>query len=254
MVLVPHGKTIVFSTDRLNSNCTRNIILVKWKCDNMSMQKITEKFKKNSFELEAWATNDLVVGIDEVGRGCLAGPVVTAAVVLFPHVSHPLLRDSKELTSEELQKAYKWLTTHSKFATANCNHLEIDRVNIYQATRIAMDQALVNLSFFLEKKPKYVLIDAVPLIHNSGDHEVRYFIKGERKSTSIAAASIIAKVTRDRIMCTFDKIFPAYGFSHHKGYATKEHKIAVRNFGNSCIHRTSFISKIEESDEQQSIC
>lgn len=219
----------------------------------MSTQKITEKFKKDAFELEAWLIGDFVVGIDEVGRGCLAGPVVTAAVALFPNVRHPLLKDSKLLTRPELEKAYTWLISHSFFAIGSCSHLIIDRVNIYQATRIAMDQALANLLFSMRKNPRYVLIDAIPLLFNDGGHEVRYFIKGERKSSSIAAASIIAKVTRDRLMEKFDALFPAYGFAHHKGYATREHQAAIEAVGTSVIHRTSFTLNHEEPDGQQSL-
>lgn len=232
----------------------------------MSTQKIIEKFRKNLFELEAWSKNSFVIGIDEVGRGCLAGPVVTAAVALFPHVSHPLLKDSKELTRPELEKAYKWLLTHSYFATASASHLTIDAINIYQATRIAMDTALTNLVFSLKtteggKTPFYVLIDAVPLAYNSQDHEVRYFTKGEQKSSSIAAASIVAKITRDRLMEKFDQLFPAYGFAHHKGYGTREHQAALSTFGPSSIHRTSFAlghrdfkDSNGEQNGQQSLC
>lgn len=228
----------------------------------MSTQKIIEKFRKNLFELEAWSKSNFVIGIDEVGRGCLAGPVITAAVALFPHANHPLLRDSKDLTRPELEKAYRWLVTHSYFATASASHLTIDSVNIYQATRIAMDTALTNLVFLLkktegERTPLYVLIDAVPLAYNSQDHEVRYFIKGEQKSSSIAAASIIAKITRDRLMEKFDQLFPAYGFSHHKGYGTREHQVALSTFGPSSIHRTSFAlnhEEFNERDAQQSLC
>lgn len=220
----------------------------------MSTQKIIEKFKKDSFEHEAWAHNGFVIGIDEVGRGCLAGPVVTAAVALFPGARHPLLKDSKLLTRAELEKAYNWIVAHSNFATASCSHLVIDRVNIYQATRIAMDQALAQLVFLLEKNPTYVLIDAVPLAYNYTGHEVRYFTKGERKSSSIAAASIVAKITRDRLMEAFAELFPAYGLARHKGYATKEHQAALDTFGPSLIHRTSFTLSYKERDDQQSIC
>ncbi len=219
----------------------------------MSTQKITEKFKKDAFELEAWLIGDFVVGIDEVGRGCLAGPVVTAAVALFPNMRHPLLKDSKLLTRPELEKAYTWVAAHSFFAIGSCSHMIIDQVNIYQATRIAMDQALANLLFSMGKSPRYVLIDAVPLLFNTGEHEVRYFTKGERKSSSIAAASIIAKVTRDRLMEKFDTLFPAYGFARHKGYATKEHQTAIEAVGASVIHRTSFTLNHEEPDGQQSL-
>jgi ribonuclease HII len=219
----------------------------------MSTQKITEKFKKDAFEHEAWLLNNFVVGIDEVGRGCLAGPVVTAAVALTPRVRHPLLKDSKLLTRPELEKAYAWIVKHSTYAVASCSHLIIDQVNIYQATRIAMDQALDNLIFSLGKNPVYVLIDAVPLTFNNGGHEVRYFTKGERKSSSIAAASIVAKVTRDRLMEKFDKLFPVYGFARHKGYATKEHQLAIETFGTSAIHRASFTLNHEEVDGQQDL-
>ncbi|MCL5436815.1 MAG: ribonuclease HII [Candidatus Dependentiae bacterium] len=224
-------------------------------CKKIVTQKITEKFKKDSFEHAAWAEGSFIVGVDEVGRGCLAGPVVTAAVALFPHVRHALLKDSKLLTQPELQKAYRWLMTHCHFAVTSCSHLVIDRVNIYQATRIAMDQAVANLLFLVDKKPQYVLIDAVPLPFNAQGCQVRYFTKGERRSSSIAAASIIAKVTRDRLMERLSELFPAYNFAHHKGYGTKEHRAAIGVVGRSLIHRTSFSLSHEEEelDEQQQL-
>lgn len=219
----------------------------------MPMQKITAKFKKDSFEHAAWNTHKIVVGIDEVGRGCLAGPVVTAAVALCVGALHPLIKDSKLLNRRDLEKAYDWIVSHSSFAVASGSHLIIDHHNIYQATRIVMEQALMNVVHVMGCRPYQVLIDAVPLAHNTGDFDVYYFNKGESKSSSIAAASIVAKVTRDRLMEKLDTLFPVYGFAHHKGYATLEHRIAVEKFGKSAIHRTSFTLENGDSDEQTSL-
>lgn len=221
----------------------------------MSTQKVVERFPKNQFEKLAWASGELIIGIDEVGRGCLAGPVGTAAVALFPGAHYRLLKDSKTLSQNELLDAYTWIIRHSFYVYASCDHAVIDTLNIYQATQRAMARAFNQLLVILPQNPSAVLVDAVPLQLPHFQGQVYHFIKGEQKSTSIAAASIVAKVTRDRHMGLFDTLFPAYRLSHHKGYATMEHQEAVRLVGPSLIHRTSFTQPTNEeyTNEQQSL-
>lgn len=220
-------------------------------------------FKKNYYEELAWQKNRTVCGIDEVGRGCLAGPLVTAAVVLPPYKKHKLLKDSKILTEIEREEAYTWITKHCYWGVGILNNRLIDSHNIWQTTLLAMKKALVNTMIQLPEHPEAILVDAMPLkISDTGYAHIPIFnfIKGETKSSSIAAASIVAKVTRDRLMKSIEPIFPGYGFIHHKGYSTVTHKSAIREFGHTIIHRNSFLSNTladndtHDSDEQQSLC
>lgn len=217
---------------------------------------------KNFFEKDAWATDRLVCGIDEVGRGCLAGPVLVAALVLEPHASHTLLRDSKVMTAQQREIAFQWIIKHSTYAIATVDNHVIDTINIYQATMKAMQEAYARLAVQLQptiNRLKYVAVDAMPLvIPHPGvglDLEVCYFNKGESFSTSIAAASIVAKVTRDRLMEELDQQFPAYGFAQHKGYATREHIDAIARFGPTVLHRRTFLKMFDQQvcTGQQSI-
>ncbi len=215
--------------------------------------------RKNSFERRAWEQKLYVCGIDEVGRGCLAGPVVVSAVILPLEGHHPLLKDSKVLTAEEREKAYRWITKHCQWSVAMCSNHVVDERNIYQATLYGMKKAYLQLIETMSiplPKLKYVVIDAMPLLLDNTmrhkDLEVHHFNFGESLSTSIAAASIVAKVTRDRLMTKLDPIFPAFTFQTHKGYATKAHQTVLRAQGPTIIHRSSFISKFtnEEDDAQ----
>lgn len=201
--------------------------------------KITDTFRKDSYEREAWASGQLIAGIDEVGRGCLAGPVVAAAVILRPGTTHKLLRDSKTLSHDELDKMYEFIVARSWFSVGVMSHSIIDEINIYRATQRAMGRALVGLAASAPA-PSKVLIDAMPLSPDLVACDIHYFIKGESKSRSIAAASIVAKVTRDRIMATMANAFPAYSFADHKGYATPAHQKEIGSSGRSFIHRKSF--------------
>lgn len=211
----------------------------------MSTIKYRPRFKKNTFEQEAWQNNQLVCGIDEVGRGCLAGPVVCAAAILFEQVNHPLLKDSKLLNIQELEKAYRWLIPRCWFSYGIISNRAIDMHNIYYATLRVMKRSLMQLFTHCPQLPSTILVDAMPvsLANTSFEHiNVYYFAQGERKSSSIAAASIIAKVTRDRLMIHFDRLFPAYKLATHKGYSTKMHRKMVCENGPSLIHRTQFVS------------
>lgn len=188
------------------------------------------------YERQAWAEGlEIVAGVDEAGRGPLAGPVSVAAVIL-PHelkLSH--LNDSKKLSPERREELFAEIQEKAvAIGTALVDAKTIDRVNIYQATINGMYEAI----FSLKPEPKQVLVDAVPLAALTMPS--RSIIKGDAKSASIAAASIIAKVTRDHLMDEYDKQYPEYGFAAHKGYGTAQHMEAIRKYGPCPIHRMSF--------------
>lgn len=213
----------------------------------------TTKLTKNLFEKTAWLEGRMVCGIDEVGRGCLAGPLVTAAVIIPINKHMPLLKDSKILTPEERQKAARWITKHCWYGIGIVHNRLIDERNIWQATLGCMKRALVQLLATSPHTPQAILVDAMPL--NLADTSYRdipvyYFPKGETHSTSIAAASIIAKVTRDEIMQRLNPVFPGYAFDQHKGYGTKTHRLALQALDHSIIHRQSYLHDLSnpESD------
>lgn len=213
-----------------------------------------QRFNKNYFEAQAWQENRLICGIDEVGRGCLAGPVVTAAVILFPHKNSRLVKDSKLLKQEELQAAYRWLIKNCWYSWGIISSRGVDIHNIYQATLKAMKRAVMQLFAYCPTKPDKILIDAMPLsLHDTPYNEIDviHFPFGERKSSSIAAASIIAKVKRDELMHTMDPLFPQYQLGKHKGYSTKLHQEAVRIHGRSIIHRMKFLENQEFETQMQ---
>lgn len=176
-----------------------------------------------------------IAGVDEAGRGPLAGPVVAAAVILPKDVDFNGLTDSKQLTELERNMYYEQIKKnaiayHIEIISAE----EIDRLNILEATKLAMTNALLQL----EKYPDIALIDAVQL--TDLPFQQASIIKGDDKSLSIAAASVLAKVTRDKWMEKYDELYPQYGFKKHKGYGTKEHMDAMKRYGVCPIHRTSF--------------
>lgn len=218
-------------------------------------------FNKNHYENAAWDAQSVVCGIDEVGRGCLAGPLVAAAVILPIGKINRLLKDSKLMEPEEREKAAKWIRKHCIYAIGIVHNRLIDQHNIWQANLIAMKKALVNLLAICPQKPSAILVDAMPLQlgdTNFKDIPLHYFPFGESKSSSIAAASIIAKVTRDELMNKFDRVFPGYHLKSHKGYSTKKHKAVVMEQSHTIIHRMSFLvnitNEISDKKNQQSIC
>lgn len=178
----------------------------------------------------------LVAGCDEAGRGPLAGPVVAAAVILPPHCEIPFLNDSKKLTEKKRfalepiikEKAVVW-------SVARIEHDEIDEINILEASLKAMSVALDDLSV----KAEAVLIDGPHPLRRE-DISQQPVVKGDARSASIAAASILAKTERDRVMVAYDALYPEYGFKKHKGYPTKAHREAVKEHGFSPIHRKTF--------------
>ena len=178
----------------------------------------------------------LVAGIDEAGRGPLAGPVVAAAVVLPDDYEHGMLNDSKQLSEKGREALYDELVSDSRVirASASVEAGEIDRINILRATHLAMRLAFEQL----EPRPDLALIDGKPVKGFPGEH--RALVKGDSLSLSIAAASIIAKVERDRFMLDAASRFPGYGFERHKGYGTAAHLEALRRLGPCPLHRASF--------------
>ncbi len=211
------------------------------------------KFKKNYYEMAAWGEQKLVCGIDEVGRGCLAGPVVTAAVILHSRKVSRLVNDSKIMTPEDRDKAYQWICKNGSFGIGIVSHRVIDRFNIYQATLMAMRRAVMQLFTATSLRPSIIVVDAMPLQIDTFQGDIVAFPFGESKSISIAAASIVAKVTRDRLMQTFDSVFPGYSLGQHKGYSTQLHKERIKELQQSILHRVSFIEHFTGIDEQLTI-
>jgi ribonuclease HII len=187
------------------------------------------------YEKKAWETGAVrVAGVDEVGRGSLFGPVVAAAVILDPGYRVRGLRDSKLLPAERREVLAERIRQHAvAWAIAAVDAARIDQINIYQASRVAMREAVTHLA----PAADHLLIDALRL---DCDVPQKAIIHGDALSASIAAASILAKVERDRMMCEWDVIFPAYGLASHKGYSTPRHLAALREHGPSPLHRQSF--------------
>lgn len=181
---------------------------------------------------------NLVCGVDEAGRGPLCGPVVAAAVILPKDECIEGVNDSKKLSEKKREKLYNDIISKSLAYGIGISDVDvIEEVNILNATKIAMKKAIENLNI----KPDYVLIDGNQMIDI--DIKGETVISGDAKSESIAAASILAKVTRDRMLIEYDKKYPEYGFAKHKGYGTKAHIEAIKEYGLTPIHRPSFCKK-----------
>lgn len=180
-----------------------------------------------------------VCGIDEAGRGPLAGPVCAAAVILPQDLEIEGLNDSKKLTEKRREALYDVIVREAvAYGIAFADEKEIDKINILQATFLAMRRAAEQLSV----RPSIVLVDG-NREPDLGDLSVKTIVKGDSLSANIAAASILAKVTRDRFMLEQDAIYPQYGFAVHKGYGTKAHYAALTQYGACPIHRQSFLKK-----------
>ena len=231
-------------------------------------RRLVEKYQKAMDKLEAekkrivkmmeyerrYADYEYIAGIDEVGRGPLAGPVVTCAVILPKDCDILYINDSKQLTQKKREDLYEEITAKAiSYGIGISSPQRIDEINILQANYEAMRQSIKNLSVI----PDILLNDAVTI------PEVRIpqvpIIKGDTKSISIAAASIVAKVHRDRLMVEYDKQYPGYGFASNKGYGSEEHVQAIKKLGPSPIHRKSFLSNLvnrdggEENAEKESV-
>ncbi len=192
-------------------------------------------FDLYQFEKPLWQHGvKYIAGIDEAGRGPLAGPVVAAAVILKPNVILKYVDDSKKLTEKQREKALIEIKENAlAIGIGVVSVEEIERINIYRAAREAMLSAIEQLKI----KPQYLLIDAMPIELDIPSNSI---IKGDQKSISIAAASIVAKTTRDAYMLEMDKLFPEYGFKQHKGYPTKAHIEALETYGYTPIHRKTY--------------
>ena len=193
----------------------------------MDIYRHDEDLRNNGFQR--------IAGIDEAGRGPLAGPVVAAAVVLKGNTRIKGLRDSKKVPEKERESLFIEIQdTALDIGIGIVNHEDIDRINILRASKLAMKLAIENLS----ELPDFLVIDAVSL--PSVPIKQLFPIKGESVSASVAAASIIAKVTRDRLMLEYHNQYPQYNFNKHKGYSTKEHMELIQLYGPCPIHRKSF--------------
>ncbi|NLO89597.1 MAG: ribonuclease HII [Clostridia bacterium] len=202
------------------------------------------------YERELWEKGyNLVAGIDEAGRGSLAGAVVAAAVILPVGLVIEGIKDSKELSPGQREKLYFQILNKSiAVAVGIVGEREIERINIKQASRLAMKKAVNSLRIY----PQYLLIDAETI--DSGLPQLK-IIKGDKSSQSIAAASIVAKVTRDRMCIQWDALYPQYGFKKNKGYCTREHREALRKYGAAPLHRRNFVKNIlcQENDKYEQI-
>ena len=196
------------------------------------MKKREVKVCTNEYEHEAWEKGLLVLGIDEAGRGPLAGPLVAAGVVFPIGYENPEIYDSKSLSEKKRDELFALIKEDAlSFEIRIVSPIEIDRYNIYRADQMAFKTIAEEL------EADIVLTDAMPI---NLDKEVIPLVKGDTKSISIAAGSILAKVTRDRIMKEYDVIYPEYGFAKHKGYPTKQHLEAIDQYGITPIHRKSY--------------
>ena len=177
----------------------------------------------------------LIAGVDEVGRGSLVGPVYAAAVILNNKINKKKLKDSKKLTKEKRENLYKYIKKNSLWSIGSASTKEIEKLNILNASLLAMTRAIKKL----KQKPKLVLIDGnkIPKINN---YNLKNIIKGDEKIPEISAASIIAKVSRDRLVCKMSKKFIEYSWDKNCGYGTKDHLKAIKKFGVTKHHRKKF--------------
>jgi len=211
----------------------------------LSNEQLEEKYLNlSSYENEYLARGlKLIAGIDEAGRGPLAGPVVAAACILNPEVKILGLDDSKKLTEKKREALFPEIKQKAlAYAVVDVDNNVIDEINILEATKSAMRSCVKELES-KGYKPEVLLIDAVKL-EGTDVNEVVPIIKGDAKSNSIAAASVLAKVTRDHMMRDFDEVYPGYGFAKHKGYGTADHYKAIREQGICPIHRKTFLKVI----------
>ena len=190
---------------------------------------------------------DITAGIDEAGRGPLAGPVVACAVIIPEGVKIPkLIKDSKKLSEEQRAEMFDFIKVHYQYGIGQADNQEIDRLNILQATFLAMRRAVQALPV----KPELCLVDGNKIIPGLKT-EQKAIVRGDTKIKEISAASIIAKVTRDKIMLELDKKYPQYNFAEHKGYCTPFHISALKHYGRSPVHRKTFTYPGE--NEQQKL-
>ena len=179
--------------------------------------------------------NNLISGVDEVGRGSLIGPVYAAAVILNKSINVKILKDSKSLSKNKREKLFIYIKKNSIWAVGQASVKEIEKINILYASLLAMKRAIIKL----KKKPSLVLIDGNKL-PNLENYNLKNVIKGDQKIPSISAASIIAKVSRDKFITSLSKKFKNYGWDTNSGYGTKEHLKAIKKYGITKYHRKTF--------------
>ena len=193
-----------------------------------------KEFEKNLYNKENY---EYIAGIDEAGRGPLAGPVVVAIAIMPKDSFIEGVNDSKKITESKREKLYEEITNQAiDWSVGIVNEDEIDQINILNATKKALTMAISKL----KTKPNIIIVDALEKIDTQGIPYIS-MVKGDAKVYSIAAASIIAKVTRDRIIKEYDEVYPQYGFASHKGYGTAKHIQAIKEYGPCKIHRKTFI-------------
>ena len=204
----------------------------------MSLFEFDKEFKKEGY--------NIIWGVDEAGRGPLAGPVYACAIIMKEDFIIPEVNDSKKLTEKKREALYDIILENAlDWSVASVSEKEIDEINILNATMKAMDMAILGLKVV----PDLALIDGN---QNRGiKQNNKTIIKGDSKSYNIAAASIIAKVTRDRFIIKMDELYPQYGFKKHKGYGTKEHIENIRKYGPCEIHRRTFLKNIWIKDKKE---
>jgi ribonuclease HII len=217
----------------------------------MGKKKECLKFAHNELENTYWHKNVTICGIDEAGRGALCGPVVVSSVILPKFIAPNFLCDSKKMTLSQRQNAYKWVIANTYYSIVVVPHYLVDERNIWQTTLLGMKKAFTLLATY-HKNIGVALVDAMPLTLDSNiyrDVVIHSMIKGEDKSSSIAAASIVSKVTRDRLMQKYDAIMPGYDFDYHKGYGTARHQELLTS-GRTIIHRETFLKKFTKKEQK----
>ena len=191
--------------------------------------------KTKNYRLRFENLMKILAGVDEVGRGSLIGPVYAGAVILKKSINKRLLKDSKKLSKKKREELCSYIKKNSIWAIGQASIKEIEKINILYASLLAMKRAIIKL----KKKPSLVLIDGNKLPNLKG-YNLKYIIKGDQKIPSISAASIIAKVSRDKFIKTLSKKFKNYGWDTNYGYGTKKHLRAIKKFGITKYHRKTF--------------
>ncbi|MDD7402758.1 MAG: ribonuclease HII [Butyribacter sp.] len=236
------GKNRAFLYQKYEADERKGVqnLLLRYKKEDAALEKEMKRLQQmKSYEMQYGQEYDVICGIDEAGRGPLAGPVVAAACILPKDEDILYINDSKKLSAKKRELLYEEICEKAvAYGIGIVSQGRIDEINILQATYEAMRQAIDKL----EVSPKLALVDAVTI----PDITIRQvgIIKGDAKSVSIAAASILAKVTRDKMMEEMDILYPEYGFAKHKGYGSAEHIAALRKYGPCPIHRRTFIKNI----------